>query len=373
MRVSARRPIALFLPALDGGGAERVFVELANEFAARGLPVDLVLATARGPYLQEVATGVRVVDLGARRVLWALPRLVRYLRAERPRVLLSGLDNANVVALLARHAAPRGLRCLISMRAVPSAVYPADDSMGSRKLFWAMRQTYRRADAIIANSRAVADDLVSALRVPPALIRVIHNPLNLARVSSLADEPAGDIEIEDCGPPVILGVGALIPVKDFATLVRAFARVRARRNCRLLILGEGPERGRLAALASECGVADEVRLPGFRRNPFPAMRRARLFVSSSRTEGCPNALLQALALGTAVVSTDSIGGAAEVLEQGRWGRLVPVGDVEAMAQAIAAGLDGDDGRAGMQRARDFSHDRIADRYLEVLLQGETIA
>jgi len=371
--VSARRPIALFLPALDGGGAERVFVELANEIAARGLPVELVLATARGPYLAEVAPGVRVVDLGARRVLWALPRLVRYLRTGRPRVLLSGLDNANVVALLARHAAPRDMRCLISMRAVPSAVYPADGSMGSRKLFWAMRQTYRRADAIIANSRAVADDLVSALRVPAPLIHVIHNPLNLARIRSLGDEATGDVEFKNDGPPVILGVGALIPVKDFSTLVRAFARVRARRDCRLLILGEGPERERLLALAAQCGVAQDVRLPGFRRNPFPAMRRARIFVSSSKSEGCPNALLQALALGTAVVSTDSVGGSAEVLENGRWGRLVPVGDVEAMAQAIAAALDAENTRAGVQRARDFSHDRITDRYLEVLLPGEKFA
>jgi glycosyltransferase involved in cell wall biosynthesis len=371
--MTPRQPIALFLPSLDGGGAERVMVGLANEFAARGLPVDLLVASARGPYLAEVAPGTKLVDLGARRVTWALPRLVRYLRAERPRVLLSALDNANVVALLAARAAGRCTRCVISMRAVPSAVYPADGSMGSRKLFWAMRQTYRRADAVIANSSAVAADLVSALGVPASLIRVIHNPLNLALIESLAAEPAGADEPAPDGPPVVLGVGALIPVKDFATLVRAFARVRAQRPCRLVILGEGPERQRLAALATQCGVGDDVSLPGFRPNPFPAMRRARLFVSSSRTEGCPNALLQALALGTPVISTDSIGGAAEVLEQGRWGRLVPVGDIAAMAGAIADGLDRAPSRDGARRAQDFSHERITDRFLEVLLPGVSFA
>lgn len=371
--MSANRPIALFLPSLDGGGAERVFVDLANELSGRGLPVELLVASARGPYLAEVAPGTKLVDLGARRVSWALPRLVRYLRAERPRVLLSALDNANVVAVLATRAAGRGTRCVVSMRAVPSAVYPADGSMGSRKLFWAMRQTYRRADAVIANSHAVAADLVSALGVPAPLIRVIHNPLNVAHIESLAGDAAGE-EMDDPGePPVVLGVGALIPVKDFATLIRAFARVRAQRPCRLVILGEGPERQRLTTLAAETGVGDDVSLPGFRPNPFPAMRRARLFVSSSRTEGCPNALMQALALGTPVVSTDSIGGAGEVLERGRWGRLVPVGDVAALAQAIAEGLDRAPSRAGAQRARDFSHDRIADRFLEVLLPGESFA
>jgi glycosyltransferase involved in cell wall biosynthesis len=140
-----------------------------------------------------------------------------------------------------------------------------------------------------------------------------------------------------------------------------------------VILGEGSERTRLAALAADCGVGTDVRLPGFRPNPFPAMRRARLFVSSSRSEGCPNALMQALALGTPVISTDSIGGAAEVLEQGRWGRLVPVGDVAALAKAMAEGLERAPSRNGSQRARDFSHDRITDRFLEVLLPGESFA
>jgi glycosyltransferase involved in cell wall biosynthesis len=365
--------IAVFLPSLDGGGAERAFVELANEFARTGHRTDLVLASARGPYLGEVSREVPVVDLGAPRVLAALPRLVRYLRANRPQALLSALDHANVVAVLAVRLAGSRTRSVISMRAMPSEIYRQDGAGGSRFLFRCMMAVYPRADAIIANSRAVALDLSQVLALPVDAVPVIHNPLNLARLDALASEGAPHPWLSDGGPPVVLSVGALAPRKDFATLVRAFAIARSRRACRLVILGEGPEREHLAAIAAQSGVAEHVAMPGFLPNPFPWMRRARVFVSSSTTEGCPNALMQALALGTRIVSTQAIGGSAEILEDGRWGRLVPVGGPGAMAEAIVEALDDAHGNDGRARAAAFSHERIARRYLDVLLPAEKSA
>ncbi len=359
--------MALFLPSLDGGGAERVFVELANEFAVHGLGVDLVLARVQGPYVQDVSAGVRVVDLEAPRVLSALPKLVRYLRSERPSAILSALDHANVVAVMARHLARTGTRSIISMRSVPSAIYGRDGAGGSRTLLRFMKVAYRFADAIIANSGAVALDLSKVLAIPIDELHVIYNPLNLNRIERLSRDDAGHAWCAPGVPPFVLGVGALTAIKDFATLIRAFAIVRARSECRLVILGEGPERERLQSLAIQSGVADHLYMPGFVPNPYPWMRRARAFVSASTTEGCPNALMQALALGTPIVSTDGIGGSAELLENGRWGRLVPVGLPGAMAAAIVETLDAPANPETRRRAADFSHERIAGQYLEVLL------
>jgi glycosyltransferase involved in cell wall biosynthesis len=365
--------VALFLPSLAGGGAERVFVELANEFAARGLRVDLVLASAEGPYIRDVSGSVRVVNLEAPRILRALPALVRYLRAERPSAILSALDHANVVAVLACRLAGGSTRCVISVRSVPTEVYRRADTLRSRILLRFMKLTCRRADAIIANSHAVALDVSKLLAVPVSGIRVIQNPVNLARLEKESRAPLAHEWLSDGAPAIVLGVGSLGPLKDFETLIRAFAIVRQSHACRLVILGEGPERKRLESVGRVIGVGNHVLMPGFVENPFAWMRRARVFVSSSVTEGFPNALVQALALGLPVVSTKSVGGSAELLEDGRWGALVPVGEPRAMAAAIGACLESRPVEDVRRRAADFSHDRIANRFLEVLLPWENPA
>ncbi len=363
--------VALFLPSLAGGGAERVFVDLASEFAARGLCVHLVLASAEGPYLADVSDAVRLVDLEAPRMLRALPRLVRYLRAERPAAILSALDHANIVALLARRLAGGATRCVISMRSVPTEVYRRDGSVGSRILLRLMKVAYRFADAIVANSHAVALDLSRLLRIPVDEIDVIYNPLNLVRIEEESRAPLAHEWLADGAPPVILGVGSLAPLKDFATLVRAFAILRSRRECRLVILGEGPEREHLASVAKQASVAGDVLMPGFVPNPFAWMRRSRVFVSSSVTEGCPNALMQALAIGMAIVSTNAVGGSAEILENGRWGRLVPVGRPGAMAAAMNECLESGPIPRARERASEFSHERVAGSFSRCSSRGRT--
>ena len=367
------RTVALFLPSLAGGGAEQVFVELANEFAARGLQVDLVLGSAKGPCLGDVSSAVHIIDCNATRILRALPPLVRYLRSARPAAMLSGLDHANVVAVLARRLAGGATRCVISMRSVPTEVYSRDGSGGSRLLLRIMKVAFRFADAIVANSHAVALDLSRLLRIPVDEIDVIHNPLNLARIEAESRAPLAHDWLAEGAPPIVLGVGSLAPLKDFATLIRAFAIVRSRRPCRLVILGDGPERERLLALAKQAGIADDVLMPGYTPNPFAWMRHADVFVSSSLTEGCPNALMQALALGMAIVSTNAVGGSSEILENGRWGRLVPVDRPGAMAAAIGECLDAGANPRARERAADFSHERVARQYLDLLLRGETPA
>jgi glycosyltransferase involved in cell wall biosynthesis len=365
--------ICLFLPSLDGGGAERVFVQLANEFAALGLRVHLVLAAARGPYLEDVAEGVRIVDLAAGGVMRSLPKLVSHLRSERPNALLSALDHANIIALLACRMSRTGTRCVISMRSVPSAVY-REERFARRWLApMLMRRFYRLADRIIANSHAVASDLIGNFCVPAEKVSVIYNPLDLDSISRLSREAVESPWLSLNSSPLILAVGRLDVLKDFPTLIRAFSIVRSNRPCRLAILGEGAGRRDLEDLVDQLQLRKDVYLPGFIDNPFAWMRAANVVVSSSLTEGCPNAVMQALACGTAVVSTDSVGGCSEILEGGRWGRLVPVKDSQAMANSILAAIDGVQRVDVRARAADFALNGVARSYLQQLIPAAAAA
>lgn len=359
--------ISLFLPSLDGGGAERVFVQLANEFATLGFRVDFALATARGPYLDELSADVRIINFGASGVLTSLPKLSHYLRQDKPDVMLSGLDHANTVAILAKFIARRGTRCVISVRSIPTAAYRGTKSVRTQILLQLMRVTYRFANRIIVNSEAVASDVSRFLRISRDGMEVVFNPVDLALIEALSREDVVHAWCKPGVPPIILGVGRLHILKDFQTLIEAFSNVRSKRDCRLVILGEGHDRAKLELLVRELGLHQDVCLPGFIRNPFAWMRHAKVLVSSSLTEGCPNVLMQALACGTPVVSTDCVGGSAEILEGGKWGRLVAVGDSDAMADAIVSTLDATHHPDGRQRAKDFAQERIVQQYLQVLL------
>lgn len=368
----ANRSIALYLPSLVGGGAEQVMVTLANGFAARGLAVDLVLAKAEGPYLDDVAPSVGVMDLNARRVLASLPGLVRYLRRERPCVMLSAMSHANVIALVARRLAATGTRVVVSERAHLSAVLEAAPSRLGRLMPWFMRRTYPWADGVVAVSAGVADDLARAIAQPRESIDVVYNPVVTEETLSRANAPLDHPWFAPGEPPVVLGVGRLTAQKDFGVLLRAFANVRKMRPARLVILGEGDLRPQIEILIEALGIGADVALPGFQANPLAYMRRAALFVLSSRFEGLPNVLIQAMACGTPVVSTDCPSGPAEILEDGKWGRLVSVGDVEALADAMLATLAEAHHPDVAHRARDFGVEQAVDGYLRVLFGDAAI-
>jgi glycosyltransferase involved in cell wall biosynthesis len=362
---SARRPdVALFLPSLAGGGAERVMLDLAGAFADTGVAVDLVLASPHGSYRAEVPRRVRVVDLHRGRVATSFPLLVGYLRRRRPRSLLSTLEHANVVALLARRFVP-DLRVVVREANTIAAERQADVGLGRTMLWW-MRRTYPTADGVVAVSEGVAADLVREVGVPYEKVHIIYNPVLTARVWAGAREPIEHPWFAPGEPPVILGVGRLAPQKRFDTLIRAFARARRRVACRLVLLGEGESRDELEALARELGVSDAVALPGFVSNPFAFMARAGAFVLSSSHEGLPNVLIQALALGTPVVSTDCPSGPNEILDGGRWGTLVAVGDVDGMSDAVVQAVGRNRRPPQAEWVERYEPRAVAQQYLHVL-------
>lgn len=339
--------VALFLPNLGGGGAERVFALLAQGLAARGIDTEVVLAHAEGPHLSAVQAAVPVIDLHAARTRHSLVPLARYLRRRRPDVLVTAMDHANIVAVWARELAR--VRTAVVITHHHSVVdRPTRASRPSKVRSGLRARCYPWADAIVAVSHDSAVDLARAIGVPPERIDVIYNPVISADLPVLAAAALDHPWFAAGQPPVLVGVGRLARPKDFPTLIRAFALLRQQRPARLLILGEGDDLNRLEALVRELGVTDDVALPGFVDNPYAYLARAAVFVLSSISEALPTVVIEALALGTPVVSTDCRSGPREILEDGRLGRLVPVQDPQALADAIAATLD--EPRAPARRA-----------------------
>lgn len=387
--------ISLFLNSLAGGGAERAVLHLARAFCDARQEVTVVVSQRRGEFADETPAGCRLVELGAagklatlaalvrlplstqRAVLpamfrqrykkvRALPRLVRHLETDRPDVLLASTNMPNVVACWAARLAE--VRPLLVLKQDVSLSAPGalpDDPL-QRSLPRLIREWYPRADAVVAVSSGLADELVGHLGVPRGRIRVLYNPVDLERVSRASREPLDDPWFAPGAPPVVVAVGRLHRQKDYPTLLRALVVARQHRELRLAVLGEGGEREALEALARELGLAECVRFAGFQANPFAFMARSAVFAMSSRWEGLSLVLIEALACGCRVVSTDCPTGPAEVLEQGRHGTLVPVGNAEALAAALLTALGGPaDPQASRRRARDFDAGAVGWRYLEL--------
>jgi len=371
--------IGLFFSGLAGGGTQRRMLALARGFVARGHAVDLIIGSAEGPFRHDVPAGARLVPLasdahrlamlGRHRGLWVpllRRRLEAWLEADPPDILMASSTPANLTAALARSNAAPQLPLVLVLNLPPDAVAAGLGPLSGR-LMARLRRRYGTADALIAISEGIALDAERALGLDGHRIRVVANPVDAARIAALSREPVDHPWLEPGSPPVILAVGKLKPQKDFETLIRAFARLRRRRFARLVILGEGERRRRLERLARRLGLAGDVAFAGFCANPFAWMARAKLLVSSSRFEGFSNVLAEALACGATIVSTDCRHGPAEILDGGAHGCLVPVGDTEAMAEAMFRALDRPADPARQRaRAERYGPERAVTGYLDVL-------
>ncbi|MBK9132162.1 MAG: glycosyltransferase [Gammaproteobacteria bacterium] len=333
------RRLAVLVSFSGDGGVERMMINLLCGMAAHGTEIDLLLIKAASTRLDQLPSTVRIIRLGSRHTFANLPALVRYLRAARPSALLAAKHRALLLALWARRLSGIPVRVVGRIGTTVSAALEGKSRFRYALWAWSVRRFYPRADVVVAVSEGVADD-IRAMGATAARLQVIRNPVVTPGLEALAREtPPHPWLTEPAGPPVILGMGRFTEQKDFATLIRAFARVRASRACRLILLGRGRLQSVYEMLATQLGVAEDIAFPGFAENPYSFLACARLFVLSSAWEGSPNALTEALALGVPVVSTDCPSGPRELLDAGRYGALVPVGDDVALARAMAATLD----------------------------------
>lgn len=361
--------ISLLIPNLIGGGAERVAVNVANALVRRGHAIDMVLFQAEGELMGDLDPAVRVVDLGVKRVRWALPPLVRYLRCARPDAMLANMWPLTLKAIWARALARVPTRVVVAEHTTWSRSELLDRPALSWQVRTSMHHFFPKADGIVAVSNGAADDLARFARLDRRSISVIYNPV-VGPERPVTDEvlrPAGWWN----GPHKrVLAVGTLKAIKDYATLLGAFAVLRQQVDARLLMLGEGECRAALEEQVRRLGLEGSVFMPGFAKDTAPYYQRADLHVLSSTGEGFGNVIVEALEAGTPVVSTDCLSGPREILADGQFGRLVPVGDVPALATAMAESLASPHDRAALKaRAQDFTIDKAVDQYLQLLLPG----
>jgi glycosyltransferase involved in cell wall biosynthesis len=368
--VTSPKRLAFLLPDMRGGGAERVALRLIEDFLKAGHEVDLVLLEKIGELLPLLPAQVRVFDLQAPRVRNGIRPLVRYFRNRRPDAVQISMWPLTVVGIVAHRLARSRARIVTSDHAALSKHFPASNPVVYRSLTWTVRLFYPLADARILVAKEAADDLARISGVDRQSLEVVYNPVG---------EPPRDVgttrEIEALWGEAerrIITVGSFKAQKNQQLLIRSFARAFKGKPVKLMILGEGELRPSLEALAAELGVADQVLLPGFTTDPWPYYASADLFALSSDYEGYPLVLIEALRSGLTIVSTDCESGPREILDGGRFGRLVAVGDEEALGNAMKEALDRPHDPAALRaRAEELSGQSTSDRYLELML-GEPI-
>ena len=397
------RHLALFIPSLAGGGVAKFILNLAKSFASRGHKVDLLLCRLAGPYLDQIPAGVTIVQLqassgwrgrlsalaadykGLRELMLPilfpvkapkpvnfLPDLVRYLQCEKPDTLFSAKTPCNLVALWAKRLAGVSTRVVVSERSSLSPIVQNKKEWRWRFVPPIIRRVYPWADGIVSVSNGVGDDVSLLTGIPRERITTIYNPIMANEILEKSHGPLDHPWFSPKTTPVILGVGRLVPQKDFPCLLRAFRHVRSVRSAKLVILGEGRLRGELETLARTLGISQDVSMPGFAENPYAFMARASVLALSSAWEGIANVIGEALACGCPVVSTDCPSGPAEVLKNGAYGTLVPVGNDKALADAILAVLDKPPDPDRLRaRASEFDLDTISEAYFQLLLANQT--
>ncbi|MBC7946834.1 MAG: glycosyltransferase [Chitinophagaceae bacterium] len=358
--------IAFFIGSFGGGGIERITAHLAHSFVKLGINIDLVLNRSESPHLWRMPAETRIIDLKTSRLSMSLPGLVRYLHQERPAALLAADHYLNEMALLAGRLSGTATRVIVAEHNQLSKTTRNANKLKGRLTPIFTRFLYPWADGIVAVSDGVAKDLAHTASLPLEKIQTIYNPVINSDMLASAQEPVEHPWFNSQDIPVLLGVGKLEAQKDFPNLIRAFARVRQARQSRLVILGWGPDRPQLEALIRELGLEADVDLPGYVQNPYAYMARASVFVLSSAWEGLPTVLIEAMALGKPVVSTDCESGPFEILAGGKYGYLTPVGDSEALAEGINQVLLGNPRAVDPSWLEQFGLEMATQKYLHVL-------
>lgn len=349
-------------------GFGHVFINLINALGKRCARLEVVTHQAEVPDYHKVDATIGRAIIGTGSGFKRVRLLTDYLRRENPDIVLcdSNREKSSRILLLAKYLSGSHAKIVFRLGVPITRIMEQRNAFNAWIYLQSVKYTFGRADFIIANAQGVADDLVTYAKVEAAKIRVVDNPTVASTIQAMAQAPLEEDWFATPAVPVILSVGRLRKQKDFETLLRAFALVRAKRDCRLIILGEGSERRRLEELIEQLDLRGAALLPGHRSNPFAYLGRAALFVLSSQFEGSPNVLIEALAVGVPVVATDCHSGPREILAEGAYGALVPVGDAERMAEAMVTTLDFPLPAAVLKRAvARFDAETVAGQYVDI--------
>ena len=364
------KKISIIIPNLGGGGIERLSIRLCRYFLAQGYTVDFVVLLAQGELLDEVPDEAELIDLKSSKIRFSLWSLVRYLKVRQPDAVLVAMWPLTIFAILAHKLSCSQSRLVISDHNILSKSYHDQHWLQKFFLCKTIHFFYPLADVRIAVSKGVADDLAQVGKLNRSSFSVIYNPT--AESQSLLQHINSDTWLKFSGKRII-SVGSFKPQKDHTTLIRSFSLLITHQSATLVILGEGKLRPDMERLINELDLSDHVVLPGFMNDPYPWYLGADLFVLSSRWEGFGNVLVEALQCGIPVVSTDCRSGPREILENGRYGRLVPVGDKVALATAMKEALAKEPDRELLKaRASEFSVKRIGQQYIEVLFPAKLV-
>jgi glycosyltransferase involved in cell wall biosynthesis len=361
-----RRVFAVVVHALEGGGSRRDVILLCNALVEKGVPVTILTLCDEGPLRSLVDSRVQISLIPGGRIRHAIPGLRRAFRALNPRLVLSSESSLNLCCLAAVRTLPKSIRPSIVLREVasPSPAQQHDPSWQSRLSYRILQRFYRFADRVITLTDGARDDLLENFSMPADKVVVMRS--NAVITPQIAQRIARWNGEEGRESDLIVSVGRLSPEKDHLLLLRALALVGSRRPWRLVLVGEGSQRSALEEFARANGLTNQVTFAGYSADPFAWLMRAKVAVCSSVYEGLCNAIIEALGCGTPVVSTDCPYGPREILQNGRFGTLVPVGDATALAAAIESALDRPIDRSTLiGRALDYATDRAADNFLEI--------
>ena len=353
--------VALFIPTLDGGGAQRVALNLCEGLINHGFIVELILVRKEGALSKSVPKGVNIKVLNSSRTLFAIPALAKMIKENKYDRLISFMGYVNICAIAASLLSLSSTKIIVTEH---STISREKDRYKFRKIFqrFLMKFLYPKAYKIVAVSGGAATELKSTLRLKRN-IDVIHNPIMNKALNIENREIPNHAWFKD-EVPVVLAVGRLVSLKDYPTLIKAISQVNNKQTCRLIILGEGEERNKLQELINKVGISDNVSMPGFVEDVYNYMYASDIFVLSSISEGFGNVIVEALACGTPIISTDCPHGPSEILKGGKFGKLTPVNNVNALANAIDEAIKSptSNKQDRIKRANDFCVNKISSQY-----------
>jgi len=366
--------VAFFLPTLEVGGTERNVVNLVNNIDTEHYTVSLVLGNIHGDFVNQVRQDIVIVNLKASYSVGLFFALVQYFKIQKPDVFVSAFPRINIITIAAKIFSGVNTKIIITEHSVFSFL-PVIAKTFWRGMFARFfmpllaRLLYPKADSIVCVSVGIAEDLKKVINTNGNM-KVIYNPIIVDKIYQLADETVNNVWFSNPEVSVIIAVGRLVPIKDYPTLLKAFKQVLKNQPARLVILGSGPEKEKLEWLSSQMGLSESIAFMGFQKNPYKYIKKASVFVLSSLQEGFGNVIIEAMACGAPVVSTDCPVGPGEIIENMKNGILVPVGDEKSMADAILKVLNDPVlaekfSTAGRERAKFFSVAKSVGEYEKV--------